>query len=314
MKLFTSFRKTSLRPVVGIGNFDGCHLGHRRILAAVLETAGPEGTGGVITFRNHTRLASPGKGSRLLSTTRQRLDFFREIGLGACWLVDFNRALSSLEPDEFIDRILVEKLGVRGICVGEGFRFGAGRTGSVELLRKRGAKRGFLVRQIPSVRVGGREVRSSLIREEVTAGRLGKANRMLGHPYCLTGRVMKGRGRGRKLGYPTANFFPEQLLPASGVYAARVGAGFEPRPGLLYLGRRPTYPSSRPPPLIAEAHIFDWSGGLGRRRLKVYLLKRLREDITFKNEEELASRIEKDERRARLLLGRPRAGKEFEGV
>jgi len=303
MKIFTTFRRSSLRPVVGIGNFDGCHLGHRRILAAVMATAGAEGTGGVITFRNHTRLGPPGKASRLLTTTRQRMDFFREIGLGACWLVDFNRNLSSLPPDEFIDRILVGKLGIRGICVGEGFRFGAARAGSVELLEKRGRGKGFLVRRIPSVRVGGREVRSSLIREEVAAGRLGEANRLLGHPYCLTGRVVKGWGRGRKLGYPTANFFPEQLLPAPGVYAALVGAGFEPRPGLLYLGRRPTYPASRPPPLIAEAHIFDWSGGLGRRRVKVYLLKRLREDIKFENEQLLVSRMKEDERQARYLLG-----------
>jgi riboflavin kinase / FMN adenylyltransferase len=129
-----------------------------------------------------------------------------------------------------------------------------------------------------------------------------EAARLLGHPYCLTGRVVKGWGRGRGLGYPTANFFPRQLFPASGVYAARISAGSEPRQGLLYIGNRPTYPSPFPRPVVAEAHIFDWSGGLGGRRIKVYLIKRLRKDITFKNEEELVARMEQDERQARSLL------------
>ncbi len=314
MEIYTTFRKTSLRPVVGIGNFDGCHLGHRKILESVLETAGPDGVGAVITFRNHTRLGSPGGGSRLLTTTRQRLDYFRRFGLAACWLVDFDRSLASLPPDEFIDRILVDKLGIRGICVGEGFRFGSARAGAVERLRQRGREKGFQVREIPSVRIGGREVRSSLIREEVGSGRLDEAARLLGHPYSLTGRVEKGWGRGRGLGYPTANFLPEQLLPAIGVYAARIAAGFAPRPGLLYLGRRPTFPSPSSPALVAEAHILDWSGGLGRRRIKVYLIKRLRGDITFKNKEALVSRMEQDEREARSLFSQEQVGKGFDGV
>lgn len=314
MKVFTTFRKTSLRPVVGIGNFDGCHLGHRRILENVLKASGPKVVPGVITFRNHTRLGPPGFASRLLTTTRQRLEYFRGLGIGACWLVDFNPALASLSPDEFIDRILVKNLGIRGICVGEGFRFGAGRSGSVELLRRRGRENGFLVRQIPSVEIGGREVRSSLIREEVGSGRLEEAARLLGHPYSLTGRVEKGWGKGRGLGYPTANFLPEQLLPAAGVYAARISAGFEPRPGLLYLGTRPTFPSPAPRPPVAEAHILHWSGGLVGRRIKVYLIKRLRGDISFKNEEALVARMEQDEQECRSLLSQEQTGKGFEGI
>ncbi len=303
MRTFTTFRKNGLRPVVGIGNFDGCHLGHRRIIQGVVELAAGRGTPGVITFRNHTRLGTPGEGNRLLTTTGQRLDWFRRAGVGACWLIDFGRELSSLPPEEFIDRILVGKLGIRGICVGEGFRFGAGRAGTVELLRRRGREEGFPVREIPSVRIGGREVRSSRIREEVRSGRLEAAAALLGRPYCLTGRVVSGWGRGSELGYPTANFIPRQLLPAFGVYAARIEAGFPPAGGILYIGRRPTYASPAPRPPVAEAHIFDWSGRLGGRRIKVSLLKRLREDIKFENEQLLVSRMKEDERQARSLLG-----------
>ncbi len=301
MRIFTTFRKTSLRPVVGIGNFDGFHLGHRRILESVIKAAGRRGSPAVITFRDHTRLGGSGGEYRLLTTSRQRLEHFRQLGLAACWMIDFRRSLASLPPGEFIQRILVGQLGIRGICVGEGFRFGAGRAGTVELLRRRSGPGGFLVREIPSVRVGGREVRSSRIRQEVEAGRLEAAARLLGHHYCLTGRVVRGWGRGRELGYPTANFFPEQLLPAAGVYAARVEAGFGPRDGILYIGSRPTYRSPTPRPVVAEAHIFDWSGRLGGRRIKVYLIKRLRKDIRFENERLLAARMKEDERQARLL-------------
>ncbi len=305
MRVFSTFRKTSLRPVVGIGNFDGFHLGHRKILAGVIQAAGSRGTPAVITFRDHTRLGDSGEENRLLTTSRQRLDHFRRLGLAACWMIDFRRSLASLPPGEFIERILVGKLGIRGICVGEGFRFGAGRSGTVELLRRRSQAGGFRVREIPSVRVGGREVRSSLIRREVEAGRLEEAALLLGHHYCLTGRVARGWGKGSKLGYPTANFFPEQLLPAPGVYAARVAAGSNPRCGLLYIGSRPTYSSPAPRSVIAEAHIFDWSGRLGGRRIKVYLIKRLRGDIRFENERLLVARMKEDERQARSLLGRP---------
>lgn len=287
---------------MGIGNFDGCHLGHQKILETVVRVGGREGAAGVITFRNHTRLSGRQGGSRLLTTIDQRLEYFRRIGISACWLVDFNSSLSHLAPREFIDRILVGRLGIRGICVGEGFRFGAGRSGTVDLLRRRGREEGFPVMEVPSVTVGGREVRSSLIRDEIEAGRISEATRLLGRPYCLTGRVVRGRGRGRKLGYPTANFFPDQLLPASGVYAARISAGFPPRGGLLYVGRSPTFPSPSPNPVVAEAHIFDWTAGLGGRRIKVYLIKRLRGDITFKNEQELVLRMKDDERRARSRL------------
>jgi riboflavin kinase / FMN adenylyltransferase len=303
MKIFTTFRRTSLRPVVGIGNFDGCHLGHRKILRSVIQAAAGRGTPAVITFSNHTRLGASGDANRLLTTTGQRLDYFRRAGIAACWLIDFNRELSALPPGEFIDRILVGKLGIEGICVGEGFRFGAGRSGSTELLRRRGKESGFLVREIPSVRIGGREVRSSRIREEVAAGRVESAAGLLGHPYCLTGRVVRGRGRGGELGYPTANFFPDQLLPPAGVYAAKISAGFPPAGGILYVGTSPTFAAPVPRPVVAEAHIFDWSGSLGGRRIKVYLLKRLRKDIKFKNEQLLVSRMKEDERQARSLLG-----------
>lgn len=303
MKIFTTFRPTNLGPVIGIGNFDGCHLGHQKIIQSVIELSVGRGAPAIITFRNHTRLQGSEDGNQLLTTTRQRLNCFQRLGVAACWLIEFGQELSSLVPIEFIDQILIGRLKIRGICVGEGFRFGVGRAGTVELVRQRGSEAGFPVREIPSVRLGGKEVRSSRIREEVHNGRMEAAADLLGHHYCLTGRVVSGWGKGRGLGYPTANFIPQQLLPAFGVYAARIETGSSPAGGILYVGQRPTFASAASSPAVAEAHIFDWSGSLGGRRIKVYLLKKLREDIKFPNERLLVARMKDDERQARSLLG-----------
>lgn len=301
MKICTSFRRFFPHLVVGIGNFDGFHRGHHRIIEGIKRMAGPKGTPGIITFRDHTRLTEPREPGMLLTTVRQRLNYFREAGIAVCWLCDFNESFAGQPPRDFVVQMLVGRLGIEGICVGAGFHFGRDRRGTVALLERLGREFGFRVREVPTVRVGGREVRSSVIRKYVRDGDLARATELLGHEYCLTGRVIRGHGRGKTLGYPTANFNPEQLLPAHGVYAARIRVGDLDRPGMLYVGSSPTFPSDGRQEVIAEAYIFDWIGALGGRRIKVYLKKRLREDITFPNAGALSRQIRKDEERARRL-------------
>ena len=284
---------------MGIGNFDGVHRGHRKIIEAIKKQAGPRGVPGIITFRNHTRLPKEGRANRLLSTIDQRLEYFQAAGIAACWSLEFDNNFADQRPEDFITETLVERLGIRGICVGEGFRFGGGRRGTVDLLIKMGKESGFKVNEIPIVRIDNREVRSSIIRELIRDGNLKEANNLLGYDYCLTGRVIKGRGRGTSLGYPTANFNPDQLIPGSGVYICRIEAGFGEKPGILYVGTRPTFRDSGDREVIAEAHIFDWTGSLMGKRLKVCLYNRLRKDITFNHSEDLSLQIEKDEKAAR---------------
>jgi len=299
MKILTDFKTTFPGLVVGIGNFDGVHRGHREIIEAIKEEAGPGGVPGIITFRNHTRLPEEGRANRLLTTFDQRLEYFQAAGIEVCWSLEFDDNFAHQRPEDFVTEILVGRLGISGICIGEGFRFGAGRRGTVALLVELGRKYGFKVNEIPIVSIGNREVRSSVIRALIRDGAQKEANNLLGHNYCLTGRVIKGRGRGKSLGYPTANFKPEQLIPGSGVYVCRIEAGFGEKPGILYVGSSPTFRDSGYREVIAEAHIFDWTGILTGKRLKVCLYNRLRKDITFNHSEELSLQIKKDVEEAR---------------
>lgn len=299
MKILSDFNRTFPGLVVGIGNFDGVHRGHQKIIDAIKEQAAPEGMPGIITFQRHTRLPKEDRANRLLTTVGQRMEYFQSEGIEACWIVNFNSDFSGQRPDDFIVKTLVERLRIRGICIGEGFRFGSGRRGTVAMLTEMGKEYNFQVSEIPTVRIGEREVRSSVIRELIKDGDLEEANNLFGHDYCLTGQVIKGMGRGKSLGYPTANFHPEQLIPGTGVYVCRIDAGFGERPGMLYVGTRPTFRDSGDREVIAEAHIFDWSGHLTGKRIKVYLNKKLRKDITFNHSTDLSLQIAEDEKEAR---------------
>ncbi len=298
MKILSDFNQTFPGLVVGIGNFDGVHRGHRKIIEAIKDRAG-SGTPGIITFRSHTRIPREEPSNKLLTTIRQRLEYLQTAGIEACWLVDFNKSFASQSPEDFIVEILAGKLGIKGICIGAGFHFGSGRRGTAAMLTEMGGENNFQVSEIPTVRTGEREVRSSIIREMIRSGNLEEANNMLGHDYCLTGQVIKGRGRGESLGYPTANFHPEQLIPWTGVYVCRINAGSGELPGMLYVGTRPTFRASGDLEVIAEAHIFDWSGSLTGKRIKVCLNKKLRKDITFNHSTDLSLQIAEDERDAR---------------
>ena len=285
--------------MVGIGNFDGVHRGHQRIIEAIKEEAGPRGTTGIITFRRHTRLPGVERERDLLTTIRQRLNYFQDEGISSCWTCDFNEEFADQSPGDFIIQTLVGRLRIAGVCVGAGFRFGKDRRGNVALLKELSMNYNFRVSEVPTVRVGGREVRSSVIREEIKNGNLEDAIKLLGHDYCLTGQIIRGRGRGKSLGYPTANFHPEQLLPAPGVYASRINAGFGERSGMVYIGTRPTFSHPGDRGVIAEAYIFDWSGNLEGKIIKVSLKKKLREDITFNHPGDLSVQIKKDEEETR---------------
>ncbi len=310
MKIHRSFRPLS-KPysglAVGIGNFDGVHLGHRKIIRECRIAAGEEGTVGVITFPSHTRSLVEGREEKLLLTIRDRLGLLEKAGVDAVWLVEFTRRLAGMPPEDFAAKVLGDALRVRTVTVGRGYRFGRAGRGTVAVLAATGRRHGFRVREVPAVRRGGVRVSSSAIRRAVVAGEMDKAAALLGYPYFLSGTVRAGRGRGAGLGYPTANFRPEQLRPAPGVYAAWIVLDRRPRPGLLYLGEAPTFPPTRRP-YPAEAHIFGWEGNLYGARIKVWLKKKLREDIKFDNIACLLERIRADENAARGLLKKAPSG------
>lgn len=300
-RFLRSLRRPYPGLTVGIGNYDGVHLGHRRVLRKLRALAGEKGTVGVITFTPHTRSLVSGREESLLLAVGDRLRRLEKEGVDVCWLVGFNRRLAGMSPRRFVEEVLVDDLKIKAIAVGAGYRFGRGARGDVRLLGRLGRELGFAVKEVPWARSGGRRISSSEIRRAVRSGDLRRAEKMLGSPYCLTGRVIKGEGRGSALGYPTANFQPDQLVPAPGVYAAWIGFGGAVRPGLLYLGSAPTFASGRGRPL-AEAYVFGWKESLYGRRINVCLNKRLRKDIKFKNVESLLARIREDEKAARRIL------------
>lgn len=257
---------------------------------------------GIITFAPHSRRAVGKYGNELLTTLPQRLKKFQEGGIAVCWVCDFDARFSRQTARDFVNKILARSLQIKGLCVGEGFRFGQNRRGNISLLKKMGKELGFWVREVPTVKVGAQAVSSSTIRKLVRRGEAGRVFNFLGRDYCLSGRVFRGTGRGKAWGYPTANFYPEQLLPSLGVYAARIQLGKEIYPGILYIGTRPTFSLGEESRIMAEALIFGWRGSLYHRRIKVFLKKRMRGDIKFKDATALLKQIKLDGKRVKRFL------------
>ncbi len=286
---------------VAIGNFDGVHLGHRAILRRLGALAGEGGISGAITFTPHTRW-SRSRGGPLLTTLEQRFSLLEARGVQVCWLARFERELADLDARSFVEEILVGKLRIRGLCVGFNYRFGRGREGNADLLRSLAASGGFALEVVPPVEVAGRPVSSSLIRELIARGEVETAAVFLGRDHVLTGRIVRGDSLGTGIGWPTANFVPEQFPPAPGVYAALADFGRGDYPALFYLGARPTLGNGLE--TRAEAHILDWEGDIYGRDIKVRLKKLLREDIKFNSVEELTGQMRLDAVQAREIFNR----------
>jgi len=292
MRLIEDFRPLpGTAPAVALGNFDGVHLGHRKILSSLAAEAGPAGPLGAVTFTGHTRRRT---GEReLLTTLPQRLELLERAGVEVCWLVPFDRKLAELSPGRFLEEILLGRLGISLLGVGFNFRFGRDRAGDVEFLRREAEKGGFRLLLVPPVEVAGSRVSSSRIRELVQAGEVGEARSLLGRDHVVSGQVVSGDGLGASLGWPTANFIPEQLAPAPGVYAAAASAAGGPlRPALYYRGTRPTLGEGQS--ARNEVHILNWRGDLYGRQVKVCLKKRLRGDIKFDSIDKLTQRLKLD--------------------
>jgi riboflavin kinase/FMN adenylyltransferase len=305
MKVYKSLeepRRGFPRLVLGIGNFDGVHRGHVATINCVKRKAGPFGTPGILTFTPHPRTVTGKIRGEALTTLKQRLELFALLGIKVCWVIEFSRKFSRQAPGRFIQEVLFHRLRVEGICVGENYRFGRDRSGNVSLLEKTGNKFGFEVKGVKTARVRGKRVSSSLIRRLLRAGKLRETAQLLGRDYCLSGRVIRGARIGQQWGYPTANFYPEQLVPAAGVYAARIRVRDILRDGMVYIGRRPTLPGKDRSPCLAEAYLFGWRGSLYRRRIKVFLKKKIRGDIKFENLGDLYVRVRSDEKEAKIVL------------
>jgi riboflavin kinase / FMN adenylyltransferase len=261
---------------VAVGTFDGVHLGHRRVLEAVVATGR---TPTVVTFDPHPRLAL-GYGVELLATLRRRLELMGAAGIEDTLVVDFDLELAQLEPEEFVERVL-RPIGTEVVVAGANFRFGRGRAGDLALLERLG----FEARTVPLVE----GVSSTRIRDLLRAGEVARAARLLGRPGEVEGTVVAGDARGGTLGFPTANLRPEAdlLVPGYGIYAGQADG----HRAAISIGTNPHYGGGE---RRIEAFLLDFSGDLYGRRLVLQLWERLRDEQPFNSEDELVAQIERD--------------------
>lgn len=286
-----------------LGNHDGVHLGHRALLTAARERAGREGlTVTAVTFDPHPSVVlAPDRAPPLLTTIARRRELLLALGADEVTVLRFDRELASTSPEGFAEDVLARRLDARSVVVGPDFRFGRGRAGDVTALRALGEAHGFDVISVPPVTLEGEAVSSTRVRAALARGEVAEAARLLGRAHDVDGTVVRGDGRGRSIGVPTANLDCDPvLLPADGVYAVvlRVHGERELLRGVANLGVRPTFAAGR----SVEVHLFDVDRDLYDARVRVGFVERLRAEQRFDGIEALKAQIARDAERARASL------------
>jgi len=293
------------QPVLALGNFDGLHRGHRKILDRVRRVAGERGaTSVVMTFDPHPpRVVRPDKAPPLLMTKGQKLEAIAEAGVQGAAIVRFTPELSRWDPEMFVRTVLVDWLHVGEVWVGANFLFGHDRAGNFSMLRVLGSRYGFKAEKIDPVRYKDFVVSSTRVRRLVCEGRVDEAGALLGHQYYLDGTVMRGDQRGRTLGFPTANLCTEnELLPPHGVYATTARVGQIVHASVTNIGTRPTVDTSGR--TVIETHVFDLDRDIYGQTMRVGFVQRLRDERAFESLDALRAQIDADCRRSRVLFNR----------
>jgi riboflavin kinase/FMN adenylyltransferase len=322
--------------VLSAGNFDGVHLGHQRLIETTVERARALGGSSVLLgFEPHPYAFFRGRSEseHLLCSREQQCELLQTMGVDYLWLLPFNDQVARLSAERFVDELLVAGLGVTHVIVGDNFRFGAGRAGGAELLRKRGAEKGFSTETLLPIMFEGERISSSRIRHCLLEGKVEALTPMLGRPYALRGVVQGGDRRGRVLGFPTANLsLPQQLLPADGIYVTRLrrlgrdsrsgnGAALrskpehcasravqheEPWPAVSSVGTRPTFYADGQ--RIVETHLLKTPNGgidLYEQAIEIDFLQWLRPQERFEDAQQLQVAMRSDTERARVFHARP---------
>lgn len=293
------------RLFLALGNFDGIHIGHQRLIEEMVSRAHKDGAqAAAFIFDPHpARVLAPERAPRLLVSANRKAELLAGLGLDVLIYHSFTSAIARCSPREFVNRILLGYLGVSAVFVGFNYTFGHKGLGTPALLKELGAEYGFSVYVQPAVTIADRVVSSSQVRAYLEEGRVEEATVMLGNPPMLEGRVVEGEKRGRTIGFPTANLEvnPELVLPATGVYAARAGLGNSLYPAVINIGQKPTFHQEYP--LSVEAHLLDFDQEIYNHNLRLFLCKRLREEKRFDSVEALVAQITSDRETARQLLG-----------
>lgn len=303
MQVRTSLPTNKEPCVLALGNFDGVHLGHLRLLEHGLGQAVRLGVGlSVIIFDPHPlKVLFPEREIKLLSTTGERLRYLETIGVQTVYLLPFTREMANTSPEQFVEKMLLP-LGVIHVVVGFNYSFGARGSGNPELLQALGKKHGFGVSVFQAQTIDGQVISSSSIRKALLHGNIILANSLLGRPPCLRGTVIHGEERGRQLGYPTANILPDEdyLIPMRGVYVVWADLDGKRMPGMMNIGMKPTFHDLYT--TMAEIHFFDFDGDLYGSEILVHIVGRLRDERKFNGVNELLMQLKKDRFEAESAL------------
>ena len=289
-------------PVVTPGNFDGVHLGHRAILKATIDRArAAGGTAFALTYEPlPQKFLFPERAPKLILAPGDKLELLRLSGLDGVIVLEFNLALSEVEPRDFVREYLLGKIGAREVIIGHSVNFGHRRAGNASVMVELGRELGFDTAVVGPVKVGGTEVSSTKIRELISGGDLRGAAKLLGRYHFLHGPVVHGRERGRTIGFPTANIESEtECFPPDGVYATRVVLDDGAFGSIANIGMRPTFDEGV---RSVEAHIFDFNRDIYGQRAKLELIERIRGERKFESGEALRNQIAMDLTRARQIL------------
>ncbi len=297
MKIFegTSQIKQKLKnPVVTIGNFDGVHLGHQALFKKVIDKARTIGGVSVVfTFDPHPlKVLAPDRFFPLITTKEEKERVIEWSGIDVLVREKFTKDFAQLSTDEFVSDVLCNSIGAKEVFIGPDYRFGKGRKGTTDLLRKLGNRCGLSVNILDNIEVDGVQVRSTMIRSFILEGKVKEAAHFLGRGYTLKGKVVKGIALGRKLGIPTANLEPEKdLYPRSGIFAVRVLLEDHYSQGVLNIGTNPTFPEKD---FSLEVHILDFDQKLYGRDIELVFVEKLRDEKKFETGELLVEQIRKD--------------------
>ena len=288
MQVFRHFPLSSNTSIgLTIGNFDGVHVGHQALIEKLIsESKRRKLTSAVMTFEPHPKeFFTPENAPTRLTTLREKLEFFLSYGIEKVFVCAFNQKFSNISSEVFMHQILREQLKAELLIVGDDFRFGVKRQAGIEDLRKNA----FELFEIPEINVTGKRVSSTRIREDLKEGRIKEVSQFLGRPYSISGKVVEGDKRGRKMGFPTANIHMKHLRPAlTGVYAVKLGN----RNGVANLGVRPTI--SGTPKLLLEVHLLNFNEDIYGQHVQVTFLEKIRDEMKFENIDALIEQIKKD--------------------
>lgn len=308
MKVFRNNEDISIscfkNPVVAIGNFDGCHIGHQQIFQRTRANASRIGGETIVyTFDPHPALIIKGVTPQLIFTLEEKIEAIRCLGMDSLVIAPFTREFANTDPEVFVKEVIVEKMGARGVVVGHDFAFGKKAAGNIPFLTRMGKKYGFFVESVAAVSFEGTVISSTCIRKMILSGDVGTAAKVMKYPFRIKGPVVRGKARGRELlGFPTANVLPDkELIPAYGVYAVYITIEDKRFDGVVNIGNNPTFGDVG---TSIEVFIFDLDEDLYGKEVSVEFIEHIRGEIKFADKEYLIEQINADCDAARQILSR----------